>query len=989
MFLIFVRFCFAQEPCFFKIGYEQGIPSKETYDLFQDKKGFVWIGHNNGLSRYDGYGFKSYPNKNLSGKAISNLITDREDRIWCINFSAQICYIENDSLRILDEYEKLKEPDFPHYAIDKKKNILYASSTQGLFVFDITTKKTELLKHPLLSGWNSKQLILKENGDLYFSTSTQGLWCYRNKKLIKLNRSPEFQIAANFYPVPVKEDLFLDRSKSKFYIAKDGIIKELPCNVQFGTLNTFCSIGNTNFINTSSGTYSYTLSANGIVLKPFSANPYISDIILDHEGNHWLSTLNDGLYIIPNLQFKNFHLFNDNDNQLAGICKGPDNKLLIGSKQGKVALFDCNTEKTISVLAIEQGHTINKITYNKYSNTYFISGNKLSVTDKTVSKISELTTDNQNIKDIYIDDHCMITANPIGLSVYGFPYQLPWDFITRIRENTKLKNEATVLKDNGIGIHGITIGPLARCRSFLVDTVNENIWACYAAGLKIYTTSKVIDPKLNNKPVYATTVISAQDKKIVGTVQNGIIVYKGSDISKQITEEHGLLNNNIISLRSVHDTLWILSNSGIQRTDTSFSYFDNFTMEDGLFCDDAVDFEICNGKVWITSGNGLISFPSNALAKNIHKPEIFLNYLKVNDILIDKANIIELEASQNNISIGFQSFPYKKGDHFKYKYRLINTNNPDTSWISTDRQGNNIRFFSMNPDHYLFEAIAVNEDGIESSTPLRLEFTILKPVYLRGWFILIIILLISLIIGIAALFRIKYVQRQSLIKTEKALLEKNLTNAQLSAIKAQMNPHFLFNALSSIQTLFLKNDQKKANENLVKFSNLMRTILEMSGKQYITVEEEVTMLKLYLEVEITRFDNEINYSVDIDKSLDTENIIIPPMVIQPYLENVFKHAFPGKKGEKKIALNFKAENSYLVVEVNDNGWGRKYSENLKLIRKQTNRSFSTSATSKRIELLNKGRDLPIEITIIDKEKTSGDQGTLVVLKFPLEHELHE
>ncbi|HEY1037973.1 MAG TPA: histidine kinase [Bacteroidia bacterium] len=979
----------AQEPCFFKIGYEQGLPSKETYDLFQDKKGFIWIGHNNGLSRYDGYGFKNYSNKNLSGKALSKLITDKDDRIWCINFSGQICYIENDSLYILDEYEKLKEPDFPLYDIDKKTNTLYTSSTRGLFVYHITTKKAELIKQPLLKDWDCKQLLLKENGDLHFSTSTDGIWCYRNNKLIKLNRYPDCEIAANFYPVPGKEALFLDRSKSKFFIVDNNTMKELPSSIPFGTLNTFSTIGTTNYINTSTGTFTYKVSNNIVYLTPFSANPYISDMIRDQEGNYWLSTLNDGIYIIPNLQFKNFRLSTADDYQLAGICKDDNNQLMIGSKQGNVYLFDCTTEKVVRSFALEPGRIINKIVYDGFSGKYFISGNKLFQTNKPGDKASGFVPENPNIKDICIDGRCMLTASPIGLSIYELPGQSPKTFIKNIIANTSLKNPVVILKSNGISLYGVTIGPVARCRSLMIDSLNEAIWACYTGGLKLYTTSGTIEPKLNNKPVYATKVISCKDQNIVGTVQNGILIFKGTAFSKQVNEEQGLLNNNIISMKASHDTIWILSNSGIQRTNINFDHFDNFTMEDGLFCDDVVDFEVCNGKVWITSGNGLISFPSNTIASNNYKPDIFLNYIKVNDVPIDIKNIIDLEPSENNLAIGFQSFPYKPGKHFKYKYRLINTSNPDSAWIITDRHGNNIRFFSLNPDHYTFEAIAVNEDGVESPVPLKLEFTILKPVYQRWWFVLTVIIFIALAIGITAYFRIRYVQRQSIIETEKARLEKNLTNAQLSAIKAQMNPHFLFNALSSIQTLFLKNDQKNANENLVKFSDLMRTILEMSGKQHITLEEELAMLRLYLDVEIARFDSEISYDIVVTEGIPAEEIVIPPMVIQPFVENIFKHAFPGKTGNKKINLGFKTINDQLIVAIEDNGWGRKHTEKQKMIRKATHRSFSTSANQKRIELLNKNRNLPIEIDIIDKGNEQSPEGTLVVIKFPIEKEFDE
>lgn len=191
-------------------------------------------------------------------------------------------------------------------------------------------------------------------------------------------------------------------------------------------------------------------------------------------------------------------------------------------------------------------------------------------------------------------------------------------------------------------------------------------------------------------------------------------------------------------------------------------------------------------------------------------------------------------------------------------------------------------------------------------------------------------------------------------KREAELREARLqqTESELKALKAQMNPHFIFNALNSIQEIFFLGDKRLANKHLARFSMLMRNILKASSRKTISLQEEIEMLQEYLALEALRFGSSFHYQITIDDAIDPYTLEIPPMIIQPFVENAVKHGLMHKNDNQQLLLNFSLNNHHcLTVTVTDNGIGRKASAEINKYRKK-HESFSTSATEKRFEILN-------------------------------------
>lgn len=209
---------------------------------------------------------------------------------------------------------------------------------------------------------------------------------------------------------------------------------------------------------------------------------------------------------------------------------------------------------------------------------------------------------------------------------------------------------------------------------------------------------------------------------------------------------------------------------------------------------------------------------------------------------------------------------------------------------------------------------------------------------------------------------------------------------ELTALKSQMNPHFIFNALNSIQELYTIGDKKIANEQMGNFATLTRKILDVSGKQKIELSEEIEILTKYLELESMRFENDFSYHIHLDENIDEDYTKLPPMLIQPYIENAMKHGLLHKKDQKRIDIYFEinVEESFLKCIIDDNGIGRNASAEINKNRPQSHVSFSTSATEKRLQLLNHKKENTIAVLFEDKEDENGNAlGTKVIINIPL------
>ena len=242
-----------------------------------------------------------------------------------------------------------------------------------------------------------------------------------------------------------------------------------------------------------------------------------------------------------------------------------------------------------------------------------------------------------------------------------------------------------------------------------------------------------------------------------------------------------------------------------------------------------------------------------------------------------------------------------------------------------------------------------------------------------------------------------YVNRRRLhLKLEAEQKERAKQMSELKALRSQMNPHFIFNALNSIQDFIMLSEKENAQHYLGKFATLMRGFLDSSSKEKTTLDKELPLIESYIELEGLRLGEEFSYEVHFDEKIDKDEldeIEIPPLLIQPYLENAFKHGLLHKRGEKKLTLEFskiekieKNDDNFLQLKITDNGIGRQKSAEINARTAKTHQSFATQATEERLELMKNQSvsNKNIEVKINDlKDNQDNAKGTEIVILIPI------
>ena len=285
------------------------------------------------------------------------------------------------------------------------------------------------------------------------------------------------------------------------------------------------------------------------------------------------------------------------------------------------------------------------------------------------------------------------------------------------------------------------------------------------------------------------------------------------------------------------------------------------------------------------------------------------------------------------------------------------------------------------PGNYLFSVEAMSKSGIWSAEPAQMQIEILPHFYQTFWFQFVVGLLI-VIIGVTILWLYSRSIRSK--EREKSEISKRIANLELMALRAQMNPHFIFNTLSSIQHFISGNNSEEALKYLSKFAKLMRVILDNSKKKFISISDEIKAISLYLDLEKLRFKDKFEYEIVIDPSIDPEYDEMPSMLVQPYLENAVLHGIAHKQEKGQIIINLFEENEFLVCCVEDNGVGRKKATEIRSTQTKYHKSQGMSITEDRLQIINKVNDSDLSVSIEDiYPDKEGETGTRVKIYVPL------
>jgi sensor histidine kinase YesM len=291
-----------------------------------------------------------------------------------------------------------------------------------------------------------------------------------------------------------------------------------------------------------------------------------------------------------------------------------------------------------------------------------------------------------------------------------------------------------------------------------------------------------------------------------------------------------------------------------------------------------------------------------------------------------------------------------------------------------------VNYQTLPPGSYRFVVYARNSDGYWSVSPASIAFTILPPWWQMWWIKLLALAAVLLLVIVIFRVRLSKIRRRERKKSE---LQNRIAGIELTALRAQMNPHFVFNAINSVQYFITNNDPDSSQKYLTKFGRLIRYVLDNSKLTTIPVQKELDALELYLDLEALRFGKKLSYAIDVHPGVDTKYTQIPSMLIQPYVENAIWHGIMHSPVDGRLTVSLEMEDGILKCTVEDNGIGRQKSQALKQEKGTAHTSMGMSNTKERLEIINQVNATGLSVTVTDLYHDSGEaRGTRVAISIP-------
>lgn len=378
------------------------------------------------------------------------------------------------------------------------------------------------------------------------------------------------------------------------------------------------------------------------------------------------------------------------------------------------------------------------------------------------------------------------------------------------------------------------------------------------------------------------------------------------------------------------------------------------------------------GLLYLCSNEYLVCFPFSPEKEKDLSSGLIIEQITSNNgnVWYNPGNNLQIQYNDNNLLVSFSVIDYEKSN-YHFFYRLNNAGN----WNPIGNQ-RSINLTNLSPGKYKLELKASGNPGVEKTSSLA--FTIKAPFWKTGWFISMVAVLLTALVYFAYRRRIHYIR-------QKADIDKQLSQTEMKALQAQMNPHFIFNSLNSIREMILNNENKDASHYLSKFAHLIRITLDQSSQSLVSLRNTVDYLQRYMEMEQIR-NGLLTYRISIDEGIDTDETFIPPMLIQPFIENGLWHGVSASNRKIHISIHFKKEKETLVCIVEDDGIGVNQSQKNKTVNGQVHRSHGISNIQNRIKLLNEKYGLHCQVAIQDKKDIDANNstGTLVTISLPLE-----
>lgn len=958
--LFFLAGCFtgkAQDPVCHIINNLNGLPSNSVYNILQDKQGFIWLGHDKGLSRYDGKTFKQYQANTQQGRSLSNLM-EAGGNIWCQDFAGNFYYTQGDSLQ---QEKRIKAMGVYTTAGFIHNNILVSVSWDNIQSLNIATGKLNILKQKVGNG---KAIVFQQDAMIFIDKN--GLCSFDGE-------STRFSAAlaaksTSIYFLQKFGGEFYGFTKNEFpaaYLLKDSKVVPLPLLKPGLFIQDINVIDDLLWVSTSAGAWCFDLE-----MKPafdghcFFAGRSITKIIKDREGSYWFGTLDNGVLFVPDLSSRLYKYENESITALSPSFSGKE--MYAGTSNNRLLAFDDFTKSFSSLYKETTNHEVLAILEdNKIGEIIFSSDRIIFLQQK--KKRKEQLSAGKGFTIINNDWYAIAHSGGISLMARNGDNKTPIPGWLLQKETSWINNQYQLISN------------ATRGRSVAFNEKDSILYGATASGIFYFSPTGSGKIMYGDKDIYASEIIIDGTVAYAATYAEGLFLITAGKMATPFISKGKPISKTIYKLFKEGEWLWLLGDGLLQKYNPTTGELVEYTNADGLPRAEIKDVAVLNSNVYVATTDGLVVFNEYTTNDNTVAPLLVINKMLVNNEARDWRQKLLLRNRQNNIAIDFSLLSFKGEDSLRIEYK-INSG----EWQKLEPGVRVLNLPSLSSGKYLVSIRGFNKDGVPTAYPVEVAFIIAAPLYKQWWFLISMLLLGMALVYFYFKRRLYNVKKKNELLAQKTQLEQELQQSLLSSIKSQMNPHFLFNALNTIQSYIYTSDKENASQYLGKFSELTRMILDMSNKDIVPLSEEIKALSLYLELEQLRFEDKLEYYFTVDDTISTETTYIHSMLIQPYVENAIKHGLLHLKNKWLLAIDFTKVQTGIKVTVEDNGIGRKRSEELNQLKFKKHQSFASSANQKRLEILNKGLKETISLEIIDKRDEHGNAtGTMVVMYIPV------
>jgi two-component sensor histidine kinase len=951
------------------ISTKQGLSNRAVTDIAQDANGMIWVATVDGVNRLEGYRVKQFFNAVKDKNALFNsdrgsLNTEFVDRV-CIaaQTGVTVFNLKSGRFELIDSLNKTNLHRQKRIRFYKQKNKLwvfgheyYYRISPNLFVEEFGYNKAQAQIDTQQHAFSNFITQVKED-------SYGNLWAINPVFLMKINAgnmrvTAYYKIkdengAGDIQDLDIQKDIIYLSTWGKGLISFNTKTKRFTSIASCGSVCKDASFlggsDSATILIVAGSPKNYLLNINTLQSQAIANVPEGREVLVDKHNTVWFGT-DDGLFVsqASNKYIKTINLkalnaatqktdeltstvvFKDNSTNYASCINGAG--LLQFDEQWNFKNFSNSFGKSYKQKGFENVRTI----YTVDDITWVGSQAGLSRCDK-----------NLNIIKHYVPQYDQVSsANP---SVVNKIIPLPNKQILLKGFSTihifDIKTESFVKSyyNSSDGKHQFVNDFIGKC---IVD--GDIVYLAADEGLKKLnlSTNQLEDIPFSKAKQPVLDFLEIGDTIWLCTL-NGLVAYKLSDKSSTVyTRDNGLPADNIRHiLQGKSGILWLATTNGLSAFEIAKKTFTNFSDKDGLV-DNILEyaFALDNDTNLVIGHRNFLSIVNTGIIKQQNASqktlitELLVNGKPMYWTIANNAKSITLQHNQNLIGLFFCILNDRMYEASNYYYKFNDT------WLQSNT--GQVQLNNLAPGTYTIYVANTPKDDIEND---YIIVTIKPPFYNAWWFYLLCALALGSIVYAFFKYRANTIRKQLGLQKD---YELKLQNLEMQSLRSQMNPHFIFNTLNSINSFIIQNHTDLASEYLTKFSKLMRSILDHSKQETINLSKELQTLSMYLELESVRLEHKFDYGIIVDKDIVADSVQVPSLIIQPFVENALWHGLHNKKGNGHIQINIaQTADNTMSISITDDGIGRKAAAALKRDQVQ-HKSYGIDITTARLQLLH-------------------------------------